>query len=87
MGKQLKKNQPEKNLPEETMRKVWLASLGAFSILQKQAGSVLEGMIDQRRSVVAGAQQEIRSFVGRRGAEGGGPARGTPDCAGHDLAQ
>ena len=29
MGKQLKKNQPEKNLPEETMRKVdgrWLTS-------------------------------------------------------------
>ena len=50
MGKQLKKNQPEKNLPEETMRKVWLASLGAFSILQKQAGSVLEGMISEGQS-------------------------------------
>ena len=50
MGKQLKKNQPKKDLPEETMRKVWFASLGALSILQKQAGSVLEGMISEGQS-------------------------------------
>ena len=66
MGKQLKKIQPEKNLPEETMRKVWLASLGAFSILQKQAGSVLEGMISEGQSF----QERSRKFGRSLGGEG-----------------
>ena len=65
MGKQLKKNQPEKNLPEEPMRKVWLASLGAFSILQKQAGSVLEGKISEGQSF----QERSRKFGRSLGGE------------------
>ena len=63
MGKQLKKNQPKKDLPEETMRKVWFASLGALSILQKQAGSVLEGMISEGQSFVDDLDIDSLSMV------------------------
>ena len=65
MGKLLKKIQAEKkHLPEETMRKVWLASLGALSILQKQAESVLEGMISEGQSFQARSRKFGRSLGG-----------------------
>lgn len=64
MAKQLKKSQPERKNPEETMRKIWFASLGAVSILQKQAGTVLESMIKEGQSFQARGKKFGRSIAG-----------------------
>lgn len=64
MAKQLKKIPAQKNMPEETMRKVWFASLGALSILQKQAGVILEGMISEGQLFQSRSRKLGRAVAG-----------------------
>lgn len=76
MSKQIKvtkQARPAAKVNVDKARKVWLAGLGAFSIVQKQGAEVFENMVSEGKSFQARSEKlarkvsgEIRTVVGKR---------------------
>lgn len=63
VSKQIKTTKPVKTATQasgEQARKVWLASLGAFSIAQKRGGILFEGLVNEGRSFQARSEKLAR---------------------------
>ena len=76
MSKQIKTTKqarPAAKINVDKARKVWLAGLGAFSIVQKQGAEVFENMVSEGKSFQTRSEKlarkvsgEIRSVVSKR---------------------
>lgn len=76
MSKQIKvtkQARPAAKVNVDKARKVWLAGLGAFSIVQKQGAEVFENMVSEGKSFQTRSEKlarkvsgEIRTVVGKR---------------------
>jgi poly(hydroxyalkanoate) granule-associated protein len=68
-----KQARPAAKVNVDKARKVWLAGLGAFSIVQKQGAEVFENMVSEGKSFQTRSEKlarkvsgEIRTVVGKR---------------------
>ena len=76
MSKQIKTTKqarPAAKVNADKARKVWLAGLGAFSIVQKQGAEVFENMVSEGKSFQTRSEKlarkvsgEIRTVVSKR---------------------